>query len=84
MQGQNMPGFVEQFACGEFHSIENSEVVLWFGWLVQRETTNTQNLFKDMWDLVSTIWLVQQEPCVNHLKKNHLEHILFFSHNISD
>lgn len=79
-----MPGFVEQFACGEFHSIENSEVVLWFGWLVQRETTNTQNLFEDTWDLVCTIWPDQQEPYVNHFKKNSLEHSFFASHNTSD
>lgn len=43
----------------EFCSIEDSEVVLWFGWLVQREPTDIQKLFKNMCDIVCTIWPVQ-------------------------
>lgn len=66
----------------EFCSIEDSEVVLWFGWWVRREPTNIQKLFKNMCDLVCTIWPVQQEPYVNHLKKTGLEHGLFSFHSI--
>lgn len=47
----------------EFCSIDDSEFVLWFGWLAGIETTNIQKLFKNMCDLVCTIWTVQQEPC---------------------
>jgi len=67
----------------EFFSTEDSEVVLWFGWLVWREPTNIQKLFKNMCDLACTIWPVQQEPHVNHLKKTCLEHSLYTSHSIS-
>lgn len=64
----------------EFCSIEDSEFALWFGWLAGRQPTNIQKLFKNMCDLVCTIWPVQQEPCVNHLKKAVLEDGLFSHH----
>lgn len=51
-------------------------LVVWLA-SIEREPTNIQKLFKNMCDLVCTIWPIQQKPYVNHLKKTGLEHASF-------